>query len=37
MRCFNADHHGRHWVLPLLDLTLDCTMSVIHPLLVARR
>jgi len=37
-RCFRADDHGRRWVLRLLDLTLDCSKSVvIHPLLVALR
>jgi hypothetical protein len=37
-RYFDADHHGRYWVLPLLDLTLDCSKSiVIHPLLIALR
>jgi len=36
MPCFHADHHGRCWVLRLLDLTLDCSKSVvIHPLLIA--
>jgi len=35
-RCFHADHLGRCWILRLLDLTLDCSKSVvIHPLLVA--
>jgi hypothetical protein len=35
-RCFHTDHHGRRWVLSLLDLMLDCGKSdVIHPLLVA--
>jgi hypothetical protein len=35
---FNADHHGRRWVLRLLDLTLDCSKCVyIYPLLVALR
>ena len=36
--CFHADYHGRLWVLRLLDLTLDCTKSVvINHLLVALR
>jgi hypothetical protein len=34
--CLCADDYGRHWILCLLDLTLDCSKSVsIHPLLVA--
>jgi hypothetical protein len=38
MRCFHTDHHGRRWVLRLLNLTLDCGKSVVlHPLLVAHR
>jgi len=35
-RCFHADDHSRHWVLCLLDLTLDCRKSVfLHHLFVA--
>jgi hypothetical protein len=30
-RCFQADHHGRCWVLRLLDLTHDCIKSVVFP------
>jgi hypothetical protein len=37
-RCFHANHHGRRWVLSLLNLTLNWSNSVvIHPLLVALR
>jgi hypothetical protein len=33
---FHVDHHVRSWVFCLLDLTLDCSKSVVmHPLLVA--
>jgi len=28
--CFRADDHGRRWVLPLLDQTLDCSKSVFY-------
>jgi len=36
--CLHTDHHGRRWVLCLLDVTLDCSKSVvIHPLLIALR
>jgi len=35
---FQADNHSRGWVVHLLDLTLDCSNSVvIHPLLGALR
>jgi hypothetical protein len=34
-RCFRSDDHGRHCVLLLLDLMLDCSKSIfIHPLFV---
>jgi hypothetical protein len=36
--CLHTNHHGRRWVLRMLDLTLEGSKSVvIHPLLVALR